>query len=567
MLARIPADVSKRLFILACAAAIITAACSDIPEGEVVTGTGPRFVVAVADAVDDVGLGNAVSVDPDGNPVYSYLIFPAELGPNEIPAARPIGAPYIQTASTAEVPGDFGAAVGVGSVSADGIFTRGAAAQVRDTPSGITVPYGPATVDALVGADAGSMNGTDIAVDEGGGKHVVWAGNDGIYYAGGTDSFSAELLFDYGIPLRKAGPIGRPGVTIDADGAPWVAYTVNALGERVEVAINDGERWRTEVVAELAQCAGCPQPKRTEIGVTSAGPVVAYIDTASGEAMAAVRGGNGNWTSSPIAPGVEADGLGMTVDAEGTGYISFYDLEGSAMLAVQDGDSWTVNEVAAADLAADADGTANLAPTTGVAVDERGAIYVTFMNAGTIGLVSSPDGGSFAPVETNVLGGSFPAVAVTPDGARVYVTWYDDEGHLLKLGIQGDLEDVQVAVPSPTSEPAPPTTGGDECGTDANPILDLVTSGGIVFDSNCLVAPAGDPFTITYDNEAAGIPHNVNVFTEQGGDSLGATELTPGPDTQELDLEPLDEGSYYFQCDAHPTQMFGTLAVVKTKGK
>ncbi len=122
-LARIPADVSKRLLILACAAAIITAACSDIPEGEVVAGEGPRFVVSVADSNDDVGLGNSVTVDPDGNPVFSYLILPAELGPGEIPATRPIGAPYIQTETTPgegtdpAVPGDFGAAIGVGSVS------------------------------------------------------------------------------------------------------------------------------------------------------------------------------------------------------------------------------------------------------------------------------------------------------------------------------------------------------------------------------------------------------------------------------------------------------------------
>ena len=28
-------------------------------------------------------------------------------------------------------------------------------------------------------------------------------------------------------------------------------------------------------------------------------------------------------------------------------------------------------------------------------------------------------------------------------------------------------------------------------------------------------------------------------------------------------MDPLDVGTYYFQCDAHPTTMFGALAVVK----
>ena len=32
-------------------------------------------------------------------------------------------------------------------------------------------------------------------------------------------------------------------------------------------------------------------------------------------------------------------------------------------------------------------------------------------------------------------------------------------------------------------------------------------------------------------------------------------------------MDPLDDGTYYFQCDAHPTTMFGTLAVVKAQGQ
>ena len=49
----------------------------------------------------------------------------------------------------------------------------------------------------------------------------------------------------------------------------------------------------------------------------------------------------------------------------------------------------------------------------------------------------------------------------------------------------------------------------------------------------------------------------------QGGKSINSTDLTPGPVEETLDMDPLDVGSYYFQCDAHPTTMFGALAVVK----
>jgi plastocyanin len=572
-LARIPADVSKRLLIIACAAALITAACSDIPEGEVVTGEGPRFIVSVADSNDDVGLGNSVAVGPEGEPFFSYLIVPAELEPGEIPAARPIGAPYIQTATVAATdtepvkPGKFGAAIGVGSVSADGIFTRGAAAQVRDTPTGITIPYGPATEQSLVGATAQSMNGTDIAIDAAAGKHVVWTGTDGVYYGlGSATSFAVEQLYDYGFALRKAGPIGRPDVAVDTDNNPWVAYTLSSQGQRVEVAIGSPDGWTTETAAQIGQCSDCPQPKRTQIGVTSAGPTVAYVDSADGSVKVAVRADDGAWTSSTVATGVQADGLSMAVDKDGIGMLSFYD--GSTVkLAVQDGTGWSVTDVAQVDLGEAAQRTANFAPTTGVAVDEKGTRYVTFMNAGSILLLSSADGEAFAPEETGALGAAaFPAVAVAPDGTAIYVTWYDDESQLLKLGIHADRPELLIANPSPTPEVTGPAAGGD-CGTDGEILLDIVALAGSVFDTNCLVAPAGEEFTVNYENTDT-LPHNFNAFVSQGGESLGSTSPTPtaGPGQGTADIAPLDEGDYYFQCDAHPTTMFGTLAVVKARG-
>jgi len=56
-LARIPADVSKRLLILMCAAALVTAACNNFPVVNVSYGKGQQFVPYVADNLDDAGLG------------------------------------------------------------------------------------------------------------------------------------------------------------------------------------------------------------------------------------------------------------------------------------------------------------------------------------------------------------------------------------------------------------------------------------------------------------------------------------------------------------------------------
>src|SRR5215211_2088413 len=132
-----PANVSKRLPILACAGALlVSAACNTIPDGEVVAGTGVRFTPFVADSLDDAGLGAQVALDADGNPYISYFALTEELPEGEIAVARPIGSPFIP-------------AIGVASLSADGIWTRGAAAQVEDSPAGISVPFGPATVPSL----------------------------------------------------------------------------------------------------------------------------------------------------------------------------------------------------------------------------------------------------------------------------------------------------------------------------------------------------------------------------------------------------------------------------------
>jgi plastocyanin len=81
------------------------------------------------------------------------------------------------------------------------------------------------------------------------------------------------------------------------------------------------------------------------------------------------------------------------------------------------------------------------------------------------------------------------------------------------------------------------------------------------FDQSALTAPSGS-VTIAFSNKDGGVVHNVHVFDgrEATGKSLGQTELSVGPSDQELKLD-LAAGAYYFQCDAHPATMKGTLTV------
>lgn len=570
MLVSIPADVSTRLPIILCVLALAAAGCGSIPEGEVVGGEGVRFVPFVAEFLDDAGRGNAVAVDAEGVPYTSYWIFPAELEEGEIPVGRPIGAPYITTDDPE--PKD-GAAIGVASLSAEGVWTRGAAAQVRETPTGVSIPYGPAFEQGLVGATAENTNGTDIAIDGEGGKHVVWTGQNGIYYAGGTDSFSVEQVFDYGFGLRRAGPLGRASIAVDEEGDPLVAYTVTARGQEVRVATRSGDVWTTETVASIPRCTGCPPPMPTRVGMTSAGPTVAWVDTAAGAVNVSSLQGD-EWVATEVAGGVSGQGLDMAVDGEGTAILTFFDDDGGVQLARQDGVGWSLVKIADAQ-PGEPEGVGNLAPTTSIAVEDQGAMVAAWDDADGVVLATSDDGETFTPLETlDTIGGRAPSVGMSPDGANVYAAWYDVEGANLRFGVQGELAELAVAAPSPTVDPAdvaPPVDGGNggECGADGELLLDVEAQAGNVFSTNCLVGPAGEEFSINYANvDETGTPHNIHVLVQEGGESVVMTDLLPAPVEEEVPVGPVDGGepAYYFQCDAHPTTMFGQLAFVAGGG-
>jgi hypothetical protein len=556
--------VAKRLLILSCAAALLTAACSEPPQAEIDFGAGVEFVPFVVDNLDDAGLGNAIALDEDGIPYISYLIFPGELEADEIPIPRPIGAPFISTTATPPEPSKEGAAVGVASVSANGTWTRGAAAQVQDSPLGITIPYGPATVESLIGSTAENTNGTDIAIDANGGKHVVWAGRDGIWYAGdgGTGPFKESQVAAWTPALAHAGPLGRPSVAVDDAGTPWVAYTVDtAAGQAVQVATPAGDRWTSETAATIGSCSGsgCSQPGPTEIAMTADGPLVVYGDGVTGDLMAATKSGD-RWTASAVDTGIAPSGLSMTAGGDGAAYVAYY-RDGTVYLASSSDTGWTTAKVADADPGS---GTENAAQTTGVAVDAAGKVYVAWYDQGKGVLLSSGDGSSFTPVETpDTSGGGYPSLAVTTDGSRIFLAWYDIESQDLLLGVQGEVGDLLVAQPSPTPEIAPPTSAapGVECPEGGIGLVAPPGAAASGFDVTELSAPADQPFTICFDNQDPSVPHNVNVLDVQGGTSLAKTEIVPGPVQQLMDVPAQAAGTYFFQCDVHPTTMTGTLTV------
>jgi plastocyanin len=112
-----------------------------------------------------------------------------------------------------------------------------------------------------------------------------------------------------------------------------------------------------------------------------------------------------------------------------------------------------------------------------------------------------------------------------------------------------------------TAENGAPTEAPDDS-AGAGPEIEAE---GIAYSTDALQAAAGQAFTVAFNNKDDGIPHTFSIYesagaVDAGEDPLASTGQVLGPAEETLDVEPLDAGEYYFQCDVHPT-MNGTLTV------
>jgi len=136
---------------------------------------------------------------------------------------------------------------------------------------------------------------------------------------------------------------------------------------------------------------------------------------------------------------------------------------------------------------------------------------------------------------------SAPTAAATPTGAATSAA-------------------TAAATTAPTTAPTSGATAAATSGGGGGTKLVLVAQN-LLFDKTTLSAPAGK-ITFELDNKDAGQPHNIHIYkgTDVSGEDMGMTQLNVGPTTDTLELT-LDKGEYYYQCDVHPTTMFGKLTV------
>ena len=82
------------------------------------------------------------------------------------------------------------------------------------------------------------------------------------------------------------------------------------------------------------------------------------------------------------------------------------------------------------------------------------------------------------------------------------------------------------------------------------------------FDKDCLAAPAGQPFTIEFDNRDSEVPHNVAIFDRTNGKKpLFKGEVIIGPKKITYSVPAQASGTYEFVCEPHDFTMIGRFII------
>ena len=110
--------------------------------------------------------------------------------------------------------------------------------------------------------------------------------------------------------------------------------------------------------------------------------------------------------------------------------------------------------------------------------------------------------------------------------------------------------------------------GGDEHGEHAGMDADCEPAGttlrigasNLKFDTKCLAVPAGQAFSVSFENKEA-LPHDFAIIkSSEGNEKIAGTEVFNGPKTETISVEPMEPGTYAFHCSVHP-QMVGAFHV------
>ncbi len=111
--------------------------------------------------------------------------------------------------------------------------------------------------------------------------------------------------------------------------------------------------------------------------------------------------------------------------------------------------------------------------------------------------------------------------------------------------------------------PAASSSGGAAgSATPSGPAADVtIVAHNIQYTTTTASGPAGKPFTLAFDNQDVGTPHNVSIHTgAAAGQQVFLGKIVTGPIVEIYDVPALAAGSYTYVCSVH-ANMTGILTV------
>jgi len=521
------------------------AACSSrIPRAQPVRTS---FLPQTVDFLDDVGRGASIALDSQGNPHIAYIGLVQKPEPNVIPPARPATAPALPAVLIAS--------------QANGVFSHGFVVQTDISSAKPTE----------VPVDENSTTG--IAIAQSGSFDVVWNQVGGAETQGVWMATAPNAVAPFGAPVRVS-PVEAtsPVVATDQQGNPAIAFasttstsSANATGQTViDVATPDktGKTFNVQQVDAFDVCPGICTSVSLAMAWTPAGYLIAFTDPGTKTVSLAEQSGT-SWKVHQIDQDVDAGGVGLSALAGSPVLVSYLtDTDARVASAANPSASWTIRRTPEFNVATQP------GPGAGTAVSQaQNTTYLAYVNPddGAVHLASARGTNQLSAVSTpGTANGLYPALAVTDVGV-VSLAWYDSEGQDLMLGLYQQQLTALAMPPSPVpyTPPAGGSTGG--CAKNTVEVVAPVGAAGSGYATTDVSASSGD-FTLCFDNQDAGVAHNVAIFKDKatadsGGQALASDDLFAGPKVDSFDVKGLAPGSYYFHCDAHPPTMFGTLTV------
>ena len=523
------------------AAASFAAACApaSVPPATPIAGGGD-FSTSVVDSPNDAGRGASIVLDQNGDPSVSYLLATPRPRPGQLPAAIIAGQPQppsVMLASLSEGIWEREAVTGQASPGKD---VEGTAKEIVDS-EGIALP----TVR------------TGLAIDGSGTAHVAWSTPTGLFYSSGKDGTFSER------EKVTSGDVSGGAIAVTSGGTPWISFYE---GSSLMAATSSGDGWRVETVADLVGGTGQPAQVTAVALGSNDEPIIAFDD----KSRTAVAQREGSSWVIETAPGAGGLGVSLALDAQDNPHTAYYDEAGNIRHAHQVGGTWEVTDLGTTK---SGEGAATADPDwgTGIALDDQGVHYVTWADTTTVEIqLATNANGDF---ETRALPsaehGGNPSIALSGDGKTIAVAWFDTSNENLDVALSSAAGKVPLAFSpqpqaGPTSGPAAPTAKCSPSGTTLQ-----ITAKNIAFDKDCLAAPANTAVKIEFDNQDAGTPHNVEIYTDESaterlGGAKDAGDFISGPATTTYEVEPLEPGDYYFHCDIHPS-MNGAFIVAAGK--